>query len=169
MKIAKDTVVTVTYQLYAASLSEEKRHIETADANSPLVFLFGTGNMIPDFEANLLEKSAGEDFTFHIKAADAYGEVDAEAILDLPIDTFKVDGIIDFKLLHIGNQITLSDQNGEQVIGKVVAMETDFVKMDFNHPLAGRDLYFTGKVINVRAANPDELSHGHAHDGMNEH
>jgi FKBP-type peptidyl-prolyl cis-trans isomerase SlyD len=169
MKIAKDTVVTVTYQLHAASAAEERMHIETADSNNPLVFLFGTGNMIPDFEANLHGKSIGEDFTFQIKATDAYGDIDAEAILDLPMDTFKVDGVIDFKLLHIGNQITLSDQNGEQVIGKVVAIETDFVKMDFNHPLAGKDLFFTGKVINVRTATADELDHGHAHDGMHAH
>ena len=67
------------------------------------------------------------------------------------------------------NMIKTIDQNGEQVIGKVIAMEKDFVKMDFNHPLAGKDLYFTGKVINVRAATPDEISHGHVHDGMHEH
>lgn len=169
MKIAKDTVVTVTYQLHAALGGEEKMHVETADAANPLVFLFGTGNMIPDFETNLLGKSIGEDFTFHIKASNAYGDIDEEAILNIPIDTFKVDGVIDFQNLSVGNQLTLSDQNGEQVIGEVVAIETDFVKMDFNHPLAGKDLYFTGKIINVRAATPEELSHGHVHDGMNEH
>ena len=63
----------------------------------------------------------------------------------------------------------MSDQNGEQVIGKVVAIETDFVKMDFNHPLAGKDLYFTGKVINMRTATPDEIAHGHVHDGTHYH
>ncbi len=169
MKIAKDVVVTVTYELFAATVNEEKVHVETADAANPLTFLFGTGGMIPDFEANLNGKSVGDEFSFDIRATNAYGDIDNDAILNLPIDTFKTNGVIDFSLLQIGNQITLSDQNGDQIIGKVIAIENESVKMDFNHPLAGKDLHFTGKVINLRAATPGEISHGHVHDGHHHH
>jgi FKBP-type peptidyl-prolyl cis-trans isomerase SlyD len=47
--------------------------------------------------------------------------------------------------------------------GIVVSVGDEMVRMDFNHPMAGNTLHFTGKVIDVREATAEELSHGHAH------
>jgi FKBP-type peptidyl-prolyl cis-trans isomerase SlyD len=57
----------------------------------------------------------------------------------------------------------MSDQDGNIMHGKIIAVSPEGIKMDFNHPLAGMDLHFTGQVVDVREATADEISHGHAH------
>ena len=57
----------------------------------------------------------------------------------------------------------MQDQNGNQFYGEVKEVLPDSVKMDFNHPLAGKDLYFIGKIVEVRDATPEEIAHGHVH------
>jgi FKBP-type peptidyl-prolyl cis-trans isomerase SlyD len=54
--------------------------------------------------------------------------------------------------------------------GKVIAVTNESVRMDFNHPMAGKTLHFAGQIIDVRLATTDELSHGHVHgDGGHQH
>jgi FKBP-type peptidyl-prolyl cis-trans isomerase SlyD len=55
------------------------------------------------------------------------------------------------------------DNMGNRFNGKVVGVENDNVKMDFNHPLAGEDLHFKGEVVGIRDASAEELAHGHIH------
>jgi FKBP-type peptidyl-prolyl cis-trans isomerase SlyD len=57
----------------------------------------------------------------------------------------------------------MSDNEGNQLRGKILEVNTEFVKMDFNHPLAGQDLHFVGTIVGLREATPDELDHGHVH------
>lgn len=163
MKITENTVVTVTYRLHANLPSEEQRHIESADAGSPLKFLYGVGMMIPGFEHGLEGKGVGDSFSFTIAPEDAYGSADTDAIVNLPIDIFKVDDVVDFNLLKIGNVLPMSDGQGNTMNGKVVAFTDAEVKMDFNHPLADHILHFAGEVLEVRTATPEELDHGHVH------
>jgi len=169
MKIEKNKVVSVTYRLDANLEGQEKQHIETADNDRPLIFLFGTGGMIPAFEENLEGLSQGDNFSFSIAAGEGYGEIEKEALIDLPLDIFKVDGILDMSMLQKGNIVPMSDHEGNRLDGKVVAVTGESVKMDFNHPLAGHALHFTGSVIEVREASEEELAHGHAHTGMHGH
>lgn len=169
MKIEKNKVVSVTYKLEANPSGEEKKHIETADATRPLVFLFGSGGLIPAFEENLSGLTIGDNFSFSIEAANAYGEIEPEALVELPIDIFKVDGVVDMQMLQTGNMVPMSDKDGNRLDGKVVAVTGESVKMDFNHPLAGHNLHFSGEVIEVRDASEEEMSHGHAHTGEHGH
>ncbi len=170
MKIEKNKVVSVTYDLHSTSGEKtEKTHVESTGSNDPLVFLFGAGNMIPAFEKNLEGKSAGDSFEFSINSSNAYGENDADAIVNLPLDVFKTDGVVDLKLLQTGNIIPLMDNEGNKMNGKVVKVEAETVLMDFNHPLAGHDLHFKGHVTEVREASPEEISHGHVHSGHGGH
>jgi FKBP-type peptidyl-prolyl cis-trans isomerase SlyD len=62
----------------------------------------------------------------------------------------------------------MSDNDGNQLRGKIVEVDAENVKMDFNHPLAGTDLHFVGEVLEVREASEEEIAHGHAH-GPNGH
>lgn len=163
MQIATNKVVTVTYNLHANLPDEDKRHIETADETRPLAFLFGAGMMIPGFEQGLIGKKAGDEFSFTIDAADAYGDSDESAVINLPIDIFKMEGVIDFEVLKIGNVLPMSDNEGNVLNGKVVSYDETMVNMDFNHPLAGHTLHFSGKVVDVREATAEEISHGHVH------
>jgi FKBP-type peptidyl-prolyl cis-trans isomerase SlyD len=169
MKITNNTVVSVSYQLHANLPQQEKKHIETTDASQPLTFLFCVGGLIPGFERNLGGLSTGEKFDFVLEANDAYGESDPNAIINLPIDIFKVDNVVDFQILKPGNILPMSDNEGNQMNGKVVSFNDESVKMDFNHPLAGQVLHFKGEVLDVREATSDEISHGHVHTGNHGH
>ncbi|MFN8166930.1 MAG: peptidylprolyl isomerase [Bacteroidia bacterium] len=163
MQITQNKVVTVTYDLHSNLPDTEKKHVETADKSNPLSFLFGVGMMIPGFEKGLIGKSKGDKFDFTIPSSEAYGESEANAVLELPIDIFKVDGTVDFNILRVGNVLPMSDHEGNVMNGKVVAYDDKAVKMDFNHPLAGHTLHFSGEVIDVRDASPEEIDHGHVH------
>ena len=170
MQIGLNKVVGVTYKLHSNKQGAEKAFVEEADTNNPLVFLFGVGSMIPDFEMNLNGKSLGDDFEFSVVAANAYGIFDAESVVRMPMDMFKVDGVIDMELIKIGNVLPLVDGEGNRMMAKVEGVEGDSVILDFNHPLAGHDLHFTGKVIEVREASETELAHGHVHShGEHDH
>ena len=135
MDVAVNKVVTVTYILHANLPSQEKQHIETADATRPLSFLHGVGMMIQGFEKGLEGKKAGDTFSFDIEAADAYGENDDTAIIKLPIEIFKVEDKIDFEILKVGNMLPMSDNQGNTMNGKVVGYDDTMVTMDFRAPL----------------------------------
>ncbi|RLD84156.1 MAG: peptidylprolyl isomerase, partial [Bacteroidetes bacterium] len=117
---------------------------------NPVIFNFGTNILLPAFEKNLMGLSSGDSFDFVIKADDAYGPVDSYAVFDIPLDTFEVDGKIDEKMIQKGNIIPMTDNEGQKHLGKIITILKDAVTMDFNHPLAGKDLRFTGKVIEVK-------------------
>lgn len=163
MKITENMVVTVTYNLNANLPQQDQKHIETADATQPLKFLFGIGMMIPGFEHGLEGKVKGDSFSFSINPEDAYGDTDENAVVNLPIEIFKVDDVVDFQILKVGNTLPMSDGQGNVMNGKVMSFDDKMVTMDFNHPLAGHTLHFTGEVMDVRVATPEELDHGHVH------
>lgn len=163
MKIEKNKVVSVTYKLESNPDGAERALVEVADETRPLIFLFGSGGMIPAFEENLLGRIKGDKIDFSIAPDDAYGQMEAEAVVDLPLDIFKVDGVVDMSMLQTGNVVPMNDREGNSHYGKVVAISGESVKMDFNHPLAGHQLHFSVEVMEVREPSAEELSHGHAH------
>jgi FKBP-type peptidyl-prolyl cis-trans isomerase SlyD len=167
MQITKNTVVSLSYVLKHDNAQGDI--IEETKAGDPLVFLYGNGQMLPKFEEHLNTLKAGDGFEFILTSDDAYGEVDDEAIIDLDKSIFEVDGKIDNEMLAIGNVIPMRDDQGHMLQGTVVSVGSDLVRMDFNHPMAGNVLHFTGKVIEVRAATDEELSHGHAHGAGGHH
>jgi FKBP-type peptidyl-prolyl cis-trans isomerase SlyD len=154
--VSKDSIVTLTYDLRLDG--KEGDIFESATAESPLVFLHGAGLMIPAFEEQLVGKKIGEKFEISIPAASGYGEINEEAVVELPLDIFKVDGKVDDALLTPGNSVPMMSSHGQRMDGVVVSVEGETVTMDFNHPLAGEDLHFTGEVIEVREATAEELS-----------
>lgn len=158
MKIAKHTVASVTY-----SLTVDGDHIETADRNNPLVFLVGVEAMIPGFEKQLLGLQAGDKYDIKVSPSEGYGEVNPDAIVDLPLDVFTVNGELQEDILYIGNEIPLQDHEGNTMRGMVVEIAENSVTMDFNHQFSGKELAFSGEIINVRQATPDEIDHRHVH------
>ncbi len=163
MRVSKNKVVTVTYELHCNLPGDVRHHVESTDINNPLSFIFGTGMMIPGFEKGLDGKIKGDKFCFTIESEDAYGSVEETAVIKLPIEIFKVEGVLDLKLLQVGKILPLNDEEGNVLNGTVLAYDTETVTMDFNHPLAGHQLHFAGDVVEIRDASDDELSHGHVH------
>jgi FKBP-type peptidyl-prolyl cis-trans isomerase SlyD len=160
MVIDKQKVVSVTYQLNVNDYDGEV--VETVNKEKPLTFLYGVGNMLEKFEENIQGLKEGDTFDFKIPSDEAYGQASEDAIVDLPINVFEIEGEVDHDLLKVGNYIPMQDQQGNRLDGIVLEVGDEKVKMDFNHPLAGDDLFFKGEVIDVREATQDEISQGYA-------
>jgi FKBP-type peptidyl-prolyl cis-trans isomerase SlyD len=123
-----------------------------------LEFLYGAGVMLPKFESHLAGLCQGEPFTIKLGKNDAYGEVNNEAIVELPKHVFLVEDKFDDELIKIGNTVPMMSSNGQRLNGLVLEVSDEIVKMDFNHPLAGEDLFFAGKVLGVREASDEEVA-----------
>ncbi len=165
--IEENKVVSLTYEL---RVNDEKGEIvEKVEESTPLTFLYGRGNLLPDFEQNISGLKEGDPFSFKLEPTKAYGEVSDEAIVDLPKNIFEIEGNIDENLLKVGNTIPMQDNSGNRLNGIVLEVGDDVVKMDFNHPLAGDTLFFKGEVAGIREATKEELDHGHVHQGGGTH
>jgi len=158
MNISKNKVVSLSYELRADGKDGEI--IETVDAAHPMMFIFGINSLIPGFERNVENLKTGDSFAFLLGCEEAYGPAIEEAVQEVPITVFMADGEIDNDTLFEGNAIPMMDSNGNQLNGVVVEIKDDVVVMDFNHPLAGDDLFFSGTVVDVREATPEELRNG---------
>lgn len=162
MDIDQNKVVGLTYELRADN--ESGQIIQKVDSNSPFYFLFGHNNVIKGFESNLQGKTEGDDFGFSIPSDEAYGPVRKEAIVELDKKVFNFpDQSKENEMLQVGNSLALQDQNGNPLDGVVLSVDDQKVKMDFNHPLAGVNLYFSGEILEVREATDSEVDHGHVH------
>jgi len=161
MEIAKDRVVSIIYELRKGSATGEV--VESLSDDNPLTFLFGSGGLLPKFEEQLEGLNEGDPFQFLMNSEDAYGPVVESAVVPVPKQIFVIDGQIDDNILQIGNMIPMMDGEGRRLNGVVKDIQEEVVIMDFNHPMAGSDLHFTGKVTEIREASEEELSHGHVH------
>ena len=161
MTISNEKVVTLVYQLRVDN--NEGDIVETVKEEKPFVFLYGAGLMLPKFEENLNGLKAGDKFEFILQCEDAYGKATEEAVMNLPKNIFEVEGKIEDGLLAEGNVIPMQNNEGQKFNGVVVEVKDDNVTMDFNHPLAGDDLHFSGEIMEVREATKEEIDHGHAH------
>jgi len=161
MTIAPNKVVSVHYTL--TENNAEGELIESTVGTDPMAFIYGVGSMIPDFEKNIEGLKIGDAFSFGIKAADAYGEYDERMLVEIPKHNFENEGKIPEGLLEVGNTLPFNDPEGHQLEGMVAYVGLENVKIDFNHPMAGVDLYFTGSIAGVRDAEAAELAHGHVH------
>ncbi len=167
MKAEKNKVVSVSYEL---KLSEKDNDIiDSANENKPLEFLFGSGMMLQKFEDNLSGLTTNDTFKFKLTSEEGYGTRNDDYVSDVPLDIFKKDGKIEDDLLAVGNVIPMQDENGNHFNGQVISVENEMVKLDFNHPLAGENLYFTGKIVGLREATEIELQHGHVHGHGHHH
>ena len=148
-------------------LKKEGEVVESLTSENPLTFVYGTGGMLPKFEEHLSGLTSSDNFEFMLNIEDAYGPVVENAIVHVPKSVFEIDGKIDENLMQVGSMVPMMDAEGRRLNGKVIALEGDAVQMDFNHPMAGNDLFFKGEVTEVREATEEELSygHGHAEDG----
>jgi len=158
MNISKNKVVSLSYELRVDGKDGEI--IETVDAANPLTFIFGTDSLVPGFERNIENLQTGDRFSFLLTCEEAYGPAIEDAVVEIPKTAFMVDGEIDHDLLFEGNAIPMTDSSGNQLNGVVAEVKKDSVVMDFNHPLAGDDLFFSGAVVDVREATPEELQNG---------
>ncbi|MDD5406763.1 MAG: peptidylprolyl isomerase [Sulfurovaceae bacterium] len=152
MIIAKEnTVVSLGYSLSEAGKNDI---IDSNIGSAPLEFITGKGHIIPGLENALVGMKIGEKGDILVKAAEAYGEINPEAMQVLPRDQFEG---IDLKE---GMTLYGQGEHGQTVQVIVKSFNDDEVTLDFNHPLAGKDLLFTIEVIDAREATAEEAMTG---------
>ena len=132
--------------------------VDASEENEPLEFLQGAGNIIPGLEDALYGMSIGESQRVAIAAEDDYGELDPEAFVNVPRGDFPTD-----IPLEEGLEIEVTDQTGNPMFARIDSFSDEAVRLDFNHPLAGKTLNFDVKIVALREATEEELEHGHAH------
>ena len=148
--------IAVTYKL---CLIEDERliPIEEATQENPFVFISGFGFTLSDFENNIVPLEKGEKFDFVLQPEQAYGIINEENIFELNRELFCIDGKFDERNIFIDAIIPMRDENGQLFRARVDDITDDKVKLDFNHPLAGKTLNFIGSVLENRIATNAEI------------
>ena len=116
--------------------------------------------LLPKFESEVEGKEPGDEFAFTLTPEEGYGTFDASRLFELPKAAFEIDGKVREDLLVVGQIIPMLSNTGQVVQGTVHEVKPDTVVMDFNHPMAGKTLNFSGKVVSVREATEKELKEG---------
>ncbi|KQS28221.1 peptidylprolyl isomerase [Dyadobacter sp. Leaf189] len=163
MKVEKNNVVALTYSLQIPDSDGEMDVVEVVSEDDPMYFIQGISGLPEGFESQIEGLSAGDTFEFTVEPEEGYGEYDEEAIVELPKAVFQMEDVDQDELLQIGNIIPMTNEDGERMHGQVVEIKEDIVLMNFNHPLAGKQMHFSGQILSVRPATPEEISHGHVH------
>jgi FKBP-type peptidyl-prolyl cis-trans isomerase SlyD len=155
--VADNLVVSMDY----TARLDDGQVADTSSDKDPLEFIQGQGQIVPGLENALYGMAVDEEKEVLIAPADAYGDVNESEFQLVPRDVFPptVD-------LTPGQGLHLRDNSTQQVMqAYVVEVRSDDVLLDFNHRLAGETLRFSVKIVGLRQATSEELSHGHVHDG----
>lgn len=149
--------VEMVYDLYVEGPDGEQL-VHQVDPENPEKIIFGvTRGVIAPLEKALDGLGAGEKFDVKVEAAEAFGMPDPEQVVTLDKEIFEIDGKFDSEHITVGADVPMMTADGFRIAGKVLAVTDDKVEMDFNHPLAGKDVRFKGEVTAVRDATPEEL------------
>lgn len=155
MEIQEKRVATVTYTLKG----DDGNIIQEATPEQPFAFIHGIGQVLPAFDSELLGKVKGDNYAFSLDSKDAYGPYDDNRIEKLDRAIFAEAPA---EYMKVGVSLPM-EFNGQTIFGAITALDDKEVTMDFNHPLAGKNLHFSGEVLEVREATDEEIAHGHAH------
>ena len=139
--------VEVSYKLYEKDAKGEL--LETCGSDEPFTFEAGAEEALPAFEAALNGLEEGAEFSFQIAMDDAYGPEDDSAYVRVPKSSFLVDGEVDDSLFVEGEVVPMETEDEEVLWGVIVEVFVNEVEIDFNHPFAGVDLFFQGRVERV--------------------
>ena len=152
--IQDDVVVSLEYTLQA-----EGEIVDSTGEDEHIQFIQGHGQIIPGLESQLYGMSGGESKEVTVPPDEAYGILDEEALGTVPRDEFPPD-----MPLEKGVALQLRDEDGEVFDAYVKSVDKKSVEINLNHPLAGKELHFSVKVLDLRPASEDEIAHGHVHD-----
>lgn len=143
MKIADDCFVTLEYTLK----DDNQKVLDSSEQMGPLDYVHGYRQLIPGLEKALEGREAGESFSLTVSPQQAYGDIDPRAIFEVSRSQFPPDA-----QLEVGLEFEAS---GHHVV--ITGIDGDIIRLDANHPLAGKTLHFDVKIVNVRDATPEEL------------
>jgi FKBP-type peptidyl-prolyl cis-trans isomerase SlyD len=162
-RIADGKVVTIHYTL----TDDDGSVLDSSQGGDPLDYLHGAHHVVPGLEAGLRGKGVGERVQLRLPPEEGYGVRDPKGIQRVPRAAFPAD-----LELEPGMQFSAEDETGRAVtvwIEGVDGPEGQTVRIDQNHPLAGKTLCFDVHVTAIRDATLEELSHGHVHGPHGHH
>lgn len=147
--VGPDTFVTLAYSLY----DEDGELIERSEADDPLTYVHGYGQIVPGLEQALEGLTPGATRSIVVPPEDAYGEYDDEGLFEVPRSEHPelADAQVDDELIAEG-------EDGEEIAMRVVGIADDMFTLDANHPFAGMTLRFEVEIIGVRPATEEEIS-----------
>ncbi|HEX2697105.1 MAG TPA: peptidylprolyl isomerase [Anaerolineales bacterium] len=159
LKVDDGQVVSMHYTLHV-----DGKVVDSSEGGEPLQFIQGMGHIIPGLENELYDMKIGDSKKVVVAAKDGYGESDAEAFMEVPRDSFPPN-----VPLQLGTELELRDQSDHPVYARIESISDENVRLNMNHPLAGKELHFDVKIADLRAATDDEVSHGHVHSHEHDH
>jgi len=153
MQISANKVVSIDYTL----TDDNGAVIDSSEGRGPLAYLQGHGNIIPGLESALEGKTTGDALQVSVAPAEGYGERDDSLTQEVPRQMFE-----NADEIQVGMQFQTGSEQGMHIV-TVTAIDDEDVTVGAHHPLAGQTLNFDVKVVEVRDASEEELSHGHVH------
>ena len=153
LTIKKNNVVSIDYTLK----NNEGTVIDTSSGRSPLVYMHGSGALIPGMEKSLESKSEGDEFHVSITPAEAYGNRDEDLVHK--VNRAELAHLQD---LALGMELEVQADDTPLVM-TIIELTDELVVLDGNHPMSGQTLNFDIQVRSIREATSEEISHGHVH------
>ena len=150
LQIADNVVVSMDY-----TLTVDDEIIDSTENLAPIQFIHGRGNIIPGLERELAGMKVGDTKIVHVQPEDAYGTFDPNAFTDVARDQFPPD----FEI-RIGGEIRVRTTSGHFLTAIIDSMQDENVKLNLNHPLAGKELHFDAKIVDLRNATDEEIENG---------
>lgn len=157
MENKTNKLIAAQYQLFTISENGERTLVEETTKEQPFVFITGFDAALDALEEHLENLNRGDKFDFELDKEKAFGEYETSRVIELNKEMFIVDGQFDSKNIFKGAQIPLKNEDGNFFIGTVLEIGDAAVKVDLNHPLAGKKLNFKGYIIENREATKDEI------------
>ncbi len=150
-------LITATYAMYEIADGAEQL-IESTPENQPMKLMTGF-NMTPlaALEEKLISTADGETYELVLSPEEAFGPHNEEEVIDIDKKYFSQDGQFDAEKFPVGTILPLQNQEGQRFLAMIVSIGEESVKMDFNHPLAGKTLKLTGTVIESHPATEEEI------------
>lgn len=149
MKVSRQSKISLHFALRLNDGDE----IDNNFTKEPAVFSFGDGSMLPAFENCLLGMEQGQEAEFLIAACDAFGEVNIDNIHQIQRRHFKdMD-------LSLGLMVNFDDAGKGEITGVVKQIDNDLVTVDFNHPLAGQDIIFQVRIVDIQDSDSLSVTH----------
>ncbi len=139
MKITDGKLVTIHYTLKL----ENGTVVETTTDEEPMSYTHGAGEIVAGMEKGLSGMEVGQSKSFVVEPKEGYGEVTLDSLITVPKEHVPQEA------REVGEKVTAIGPKGQQIEGTVYEVTLETLVVDFNHPLAGMDLYFDVAVVDI--------------------
>ncbi len=148
--------IAVAYKLYSNNEGKQEM-IEEAPTEKPFQFISGFGVTLDAFEKAVSDLAVEAEFDFTLSKDDAYGDYVDDRVLDLDKSIFTINNHFDHEHIFKDAIVPLQNEDGQRFYGRVLEISENKIKMDLNHPLAGKELNFKGCIVENREATNEEI------------